>query len=211
LASTPLAVRAKLKIAKIVRELTEPPTDREWRHLWARAKGMEGWLRPEEGRWLFDAARALPPESTIVEIGSFKGRSTCCLAGGCREHARVYAVDSFDGGPNLPRADSLADFNRNIRSCGLSDYVEPIVGLSSEVARKWAKPIHLLFIDGSHNYDDVLADFNGFFPHLTKRSFVAFHDVNNRAWPGVLQVWTDVKSLLTNVGSCQSLAYGSKL
>src|SRR5271155_5768390 len=147
--STSLATRVRLKIKRIARELTESAAEREFRHTWEMVDPIEGWLLPSQGKWLFNAARTLPAGANVVEIGSFKGRSTCCLALGCQgSEKHVYAIDPFDGGPDLPKADSLPDFSQNLRRCGVSGCVEPIVGLSNQVARNWSKPIHLLFIDG---------------------------------------------------------------
>jgi predicted O-methyltransferase YrrM len=209
--STPLITRVGLKIKKIAREWKETPAEREWRQIWALVDSIEGWLYPSEGKWLFDAARSLPKDSTIVEIGSFKGRSTCCLAFGSREgNKRIFAIDSFDGGPGLPRAHSFPDFSQNLQRCGLSKYVEPIVGMSGDVAKTWGKPIHFLFIDGSHAYEDVLADFAGFFPYVVPGGVVAFHDVNEN-WPGVLKAWNeDIEHQLIETGNCEGLGYGRK-
>jgi predicted O-methyltransferase YrrM len=209
--STPFATRVGLKIKKIARELTETPADREFRRIWPLIDSIEGWLLPTEGKWLFDSARSLPNQANVVEVGSYKGRSTCCLALGCREtKRRVFAIDSFDGGPDLPRANLFPDFSQNLLCAGLSRHVEPIVGLSSQVAKTWDKTIHFLFVDGSHQHEDVLADFNGFFPHLVSGGIVAFHDVTE-GWPGVLRAWREtIKDQLTEIGYCDALGYGRK-
>jgi MMP 1-O-methyltransferase len=207
----PLARRIRLKLKRIYLDLTGPEADREWRRVWPLVDSIEGWLYPNEARVLFDIARSLPDETNVVEIGSYRGRSTCCLAFGCRrKRQRVFAIDTFDGGPDLPFANSLPDFSRNIDRCGLSDRVEPIVGSSTQVAKTWTKPIHLLFIDGSHAYEDALADFTSFFPHVVPGGTIAFHDVSED-WPGPLRAWHDVvEHQLTQVGYCLSLAYGHK-
>jgi predicted O-methyltransferase YrrM len=206
--STPLVTKVRLKVKQIARDLHAG--HREFQRIWPLIDAVEGWLLPSEGAWLFHAARSLPRSADIVEIGSFKGRSTCCLALGCREsQKRVFAIDSFDGGPDLPRADSFAEFSRNLVRLGLSSRVEPVVGRSSEAARHWEKPIHLLFIDGSHSYEDALGDFHGFFRHVVPGGLVAFHDVNDK-WPGVSKTWLEVKDQLSGIGYCDSLAYGRK-
>jgi predicted O-methyltransferase YrrM len=206
--TTPLSTRVRLKIRKIARDLN--PADREFRRHWPPIDAIEGWLLPEEGAWLFRAARSLPRMANIVEIGSFKGRSTCCLALGCRgTDRRVFAVDTFDGGPDLPKADLLPDFSSNLERMGLSRNVETMVGFSTQVSSKWDKPIHLLFIDGSHSYEDVLADFHGFFPFVVSGGIVAFHDVTE-AWPGVLRAFNEIRSRVTRIGHCAGLGHGRK-
>lgn len=208
--SSALSTRMGLKLRRIARELAENPVDRRWRQTWEVVNPMEGWLLESEGRWLFDAARSLSLGSVIVEIGSFKGRSTCCLASGSRQKARVFAIDTFDGGPNLPKANSLPEFQANLEHCGVSEWVEPVVALSTDVARNWNKPITLLFIDGSHNYEDVSADFAGFFPHVVPSGLVALHDVNNADWPGVKKVWMENRHLLSEVGYLGGMGFGRK-
>lgn len=209
---TPFTTRVVRKIKKVARELTETAAEREFRRIWPELNSIEGWLLASEGKWLFNAVRLLPRHANIVEIGSYKGRSTSCLALACKEgEKRIFAIDSFDGGPNLPKADSLPNFRENMKRLGLSDYVEPIVGLSGEVAKTWNKPIHFLFVDGSHLYEDVLADFAGFFPHVLPGGVVAFHDVINESWPGVGKAWREsIEHQLKETGYCDSLGYGRK-
>lgn len=206
--STSLSTRVRLKIKKIARDLN--PADREFQRAWPQIDAIEGWLLPIEGAWLFHAARSLPKRANIVEIGSFKGRSTCCLALGCRGTARrVFAVDTFDGGPDLPKAELLPDFSHNLERIGVSGAVETVVGLSMQVSSRWDRPVNLLFVDGSHSYEDAMADFRGFFPHVVSGGFIAFHDVVGD-WPGVLKAWNEVKGQLTKIGHCGGLAYGRK-
>ncbi len=49
---------------------------------------VDGWMTPGQASTLLDAARRCPPAGSIVEIGSFRGRSTIVLASGApREDA----------------------------------------------------------------------------------------------------------------------------
>jgi len=209
---TTLAARVVLKIRKVVRELTETQPDREFRQIWRELESLEGWLFPDEGAWLFKAARLLPPDANIVEIGSYKGRSTCCLALGCRGTRRhVFAIDSFDGGPNLPKANSLPQFQENLNRIGVAEFVTPIVSLSADAANAWSQPIHFLFVDGSHLYEDVMSDFRSFFPHVVTGGVVAFHDVANETWPDVGRAWNEtIVHKLSGTGICETLGYGRK-
>lgn len=207
----PLPRRVQLKIKRIYLDLTGPRMEREWIRAQPLIASIEGWLTPDQEKWLFDTAYALPDKATIVEIGSFKGRSTCCLASGCRRtRKRVFAIDGFGAQDYFGHHNFFAEFKRNMKRCRLSKYVKPAVGLSSEIAKTWSQPINMLFIDGSHEYADVLADFEGFFPHVVPRGVVAFHDVCED-WPGPLRVWHErAKRNLNGVDYCGSLAYGRK-
>src|SRR2546430_17260481 len=103
------------------------PVEREFRRIWPFINNIEGLLiSPVQEFWLFSNARSLPNEATIVEIGSFKGRSTCCLAYGCRGTDRhVFAIDVFSktvtdlGCGSLWEGDLLNEFKRNIDTCEL--------------------------------------------------------------------------------------------
>lgn len=207
---TPLATRIALKIQSIARDLD--PTEREFRRVWPLIDSVEGLLVEGQEKWLFSQARSLPDGANLVEIGSFKGRSTCCLAFGCcGTKKRVHAVDPFDRNVWESRQSNyFREFRENVERCGVSDYVEPMIGLSAEVAKDWNKPIHFLFIDGSHCYEDVLADFACFFPHVVPGGVIAFHDVCE-GWPGVWRAWNDTfKHRLAGVGFCSTIGYGRK-
>lgn len=206
---TPLTTRVVLKVRRIIRELD--PAEREFQRIWPLVNPIEGWLLEGQERWLFGKARSMPDGANIVEVGSYKGRSTCCLGFGCRiSKKRVYAVDSFDGGADLPRQDSLAEFRQNVAHCGLGEHIVPIAGISADVSRTWERPIHFLFIDGSHLYEDVMTDFSGFFPHVVPGGLVAFHDVHE-SHPGVLRAWQEtIRGQLTDVDFCSTIGFGKK-
>ncbi|MDX1394212.1 MAG: class I SAM-dependent methyltransferase [Gemmatimonadota bacterium] len=132
---------------------------------------IEGWLTFGEGRVLEEAARACPADVAIVEIGSFKGRSTQRLGTGAREGhgAPVFAIDPHEEG-------TYPEFLENLRASGLDGIVEPVCQRSEDAAREWDRPIGLLFIDGDHSRESVERDWRLFSPHLVDGAVVAFHD-----------------------------------
>jgi predicted O-methyltransferase YrrM len=133
--------------------------------------GVAGWLTDEEGEALYTLAKECTGRGSIVEIGSFKGRSTICLALGSKagRAVRVYAVDTHWG----PR---LEEFKRNIARAGIEELVEPVPGRSQEVALDFDEPVELLFIDGAHDYESVRQDFERWVPKLVEGGVVAMHD-----------------------------------
>jgi predicted O-methyltransferase YrrM len=137
---------------------------------------VPGWLTDEEGEALYELARACRGDGVIVEIGSWKGKSTVCLGLGSQDGAGVpvYAVD--------PHADyRFGDFKTNIERAGIADLVRPIASLSQTAADGFDETIELLFVDGSHEYDLVLEDFEKWVPKVVDGGWVAFHDTT----------WTD--------------------
>jgi predicted O-methyltransferase YrrM len=155
-----------------------------------RIEAVPGWLKREQGSLLcYLAAHARAP-GCVVEIGSFMGRSTLWLARGVRHAApaRIVAIDPHDG-HERPEVrsdlDSFATFLQTLQAAGAADVVTPVRRRSQEVAPDWSEPIRLLWIDGSHDYPDVLADLEGFAPHVSPGGYVALHDTRGRRYPGV--------------------------
>lgn len=124
------------------------------------ADSVEGWLTPAEGELLFSLAASCPAGGTIVEIGSWKGKSTTWLAEGAGQTSgiRIFAIDPHEPYLADPQADSLRDFRANLERLGLTALVTPIVARSEAAAVPFDQPIDLLFIDGDHEAGPVAAD-----------------------------------------------------
>ena len=132
---------------------------------------IPGWLTDEEGEALYELARSCRGDGVIVEIGSWKGKSTVCLGLGSQagRSVPIYAID--------PHADyRFGDFKTNVERAGITDLVHPIASLSQAAAAAFDQPIELLFVDGSHEYDLVLEDFEQWVPKVVDGGWVAFHD-----------------------------------
>jgi MMP 1-O-methyltransferase len=132
---------------------------------------LPGWLTHEEGETLYRLAKACTGRGVIVEIGSWRGKSTTCLGLGSKagSRVRIYAVD--------PHAEhTFADFQRNMEEAGIADLVTPVPGRSQELASGFHQPIELLFIDGAHEYELVKEDFDRWVPKVLEGGVVAMHD-----------------------------------
>jgi MMP 1-O-methyltransferase len=139
---------------------------------------IPGWLTDEEAEALYELARGCRGDGVIVEIGSWKGKSTVCLGLGSLAGASVpiYAID--------PHADyRFGDFKTNVERAGIAELVRPIASLSQPAADSFDEPIELLFVDGSHEYDLVLEDFEKWIPKVVDGGWVAFHDTTWTAGP----------------------------
>lgn len=155
---------------------------------------VKGFLDPEEGAALHDAARAQAPLGACLEVGSYCGKSALYLGTAARDAGGVlFAVDHHRGSEeNQPgwewhdadlwdgqagALDSLPSFRETLRRAGLEEHVVPVVGRSAAVARWWRTPLALLFIDGGHTMEAALADWRGWSPHLMPGGVLAIHDV----------------------------------
>jgi MMP 1-O-methyltransferase len=136
-----------------------------------RLDELPGWLTAEEGETLYRLAKACTGRGVIVEIGSWRGKSTTCLGLGSKagNGVPVFAVD--------PHSEhTFGDFSRNMEEAGLTDLVTPVPGRSQELAEGFDEPIELLFIDGAHQYELVNEDFDRWVPKVVEGGVVAMHD-----------------------------------
>lgn len=127
-----------------------------------------------ENNFLYCCAREGYGSGFIVEIGSFKGRTTICLALGSKLKGRekVYTVDPMMD----PKIRNV--FVKNISKTKVGDYVIPIFKKSEDAARDFALPIRLLFIDGCHEYREVRKDILLWKDYLIEGGIIALHDIN---------------------------------
>lgn len=132
---------------------------------------VDGYLFPHEAVFLYRLAREAPGTGAIVEIGSYRGRSTLCLARGARERrdTRVVAVDPHVYGSEGELRDNLAHF-------GLAAGVDVVVAPSVDAARAWSGPVRALFVDGNHEQAAVEADLEAWFRFVVPGGFVLLHD-----------------------------------
>lgn len=149
-------------------------------------QSLPGMLTPGEVEYLYRLGQETPARGAIVEIGSWKGKSTICLALGSMAGAgaKVYAID-----PHKPLAeegyteDTEAEFLKNIKEAGVESHVVSLVMTSEEAARQWDKPVALLWIDGDHRYKQVKRDFALWEPHVMEGGVIAMHDTIRKKGP----------------------------
>lgn len=147
---------------------------------------IDGWLTDNEALGLYLAASTLPRNATVVEIGSWQGKSTFCLASGLRSGI-VHAIDPFDasGGFDLRSEkeymekkedkDLLAQFIQNMTKLDVLHKINVKKGYSEQFSGDFNK-IDLLFIDGDHSIPGCTADFEQYAPKVAPGGLIAFHD-----------------------------------
>ncbi len=140
---------------------------------------VRGWMSENERL----ALRRLAFGRAVLEVGSYEGLSTAQLAATAKS---VVAVDTFDGRGTVHYGrDTYAAFCETLRRCGTADRVTPLIGLSATVlARLSPDAFDLIFIDASHDYDNVHQDATLALPLLRHGGLLAFHDCDERH-PGV--------------------------
>ena len=147
---------------------------------------LPGMLSTAEVDCLFQLAKCHPNRGLIVEIGSWKGKSTVALARGLAKgiDEKVYAIDphsilSEEG----YFEDTTREFLANLKHAAVEDRVVPMMMTSEEAAKDWNKPIRLLWIDGDHRYASARLDFTLWEPFLVEGGILAMHDTIRKQGP----------------------------
>jgi len=156
----------------------------EFEECWEKIKDVEGWTDKAELEFLFNAAKNAIADGVILELGSFKGRSTLALALGSKSgpNIKVYAVDIFSAFPMgdgaMHRGKYLLTFQRNMKAFGVDDIVVAVQSTTDEAAATWNKPISILFIDACHDYESVRRDYENFSKFAVPGGIIIFHDTD---------------------------------
>ncbi|MEK9183937.1 MAG: class I SAM-dependent methyltransferase, partial [Patescibacteria group bacterium] len=162
--------------------------DEEIKNIKKTTDEVHGWLSDGEAISLYKLAKSSPKKGVIVEIGSWQGKSTIWLA---KSGSKIYAIDPHIGAPEQieqygHNIQTFEKFKSNINKAGVTEMVVPVVKDSEEAFKFWGgEPISFLFIDGSHQYEDVKKDFMLWSPLVMDGGIIAFHDSSA---PGPSQV-----------------------
>ncbi len=146
---------------------------------------VEGWLTEAQAVRLDAAARRVRPGGRIVEIGSFRGRSTIVLARAAVPGVEVVAIDPHlgsDRGPQEIAADvalgeqDTALFAENLRRHGVLDRVRHVRKLSFDAHRDVEHDIDVVWVDGAHRYGPALADLRDWGARVVPGGRMLVHD-----------------------------------
>lgn len=155
-----------------------------FREDWAIAEAIPGWFNEANAATFWALVADVRP-STVVEIGSYLGRSTILIGLSLKRfspHARLVTIDPHTGdmqqlqaigAPSLP---TLELFSSHVEAAGISDIVDVRVATSDAVGASWSESIDILFIDGWHSREAVTQDSMLFASHLASRGLVCYDD-----------------------------------
>ena len=157
-------------------------------------ESVKGFLAPEEGETLYNAALLQAALGPCLEIGGYCGKSSIYIGSACAAaNELLFSVDHHRGSEeNQPgweyfdktvwddaagAVDTLPFFRETIRRANLEQTVVAIVGRSVDIAKRWRTPLSFLFIDGGHTMEHALNDYRGWTPHVMPGGLIAIHDV----------------------------------
>jgi len=158
---------------------------------------IPGWTRGEEAEALVEASLLSPDDAVIVEVGSFLGCGTILLASArqFRGSGRVHCVDPFDASGDavsVPHYQAILlalwgrsqreHFDDNLATAGVSQWVEVHQGLADRVAKVWATPIDLLFLDADQSPEGARIAYDSWSPWLKTDGVIAVHNSGDREY-----------------------------
>lgn len=161
--------------------------------VWKKIDKIPGWLPSDDAKVLYELSTNLPPKSTVLEIGTYQGRSAVLFASNLSN--RVVCIDPLEPGTDEQNHLTITEaevynLHKNIDLYSNIEWVRKrsinviwddlaIVGLTNY-------PIRLIFIDANHQYPFPKEDYKHFYPLLEPECIVAFHDYG-KTFPGVRQ------------------------
>ncbi|GAB4518223.1 MAG: hypothetical protein Tsb0013_22410 [Phycisphaerales bacterium] len=177
---------------------------------------LEGLLAIQETRFLYRLARNA---STVVEIGSFRGKSCVLMLEGAKAHGntdvRITCID-----PHEPthfgtfKDEDHEAFEATIAQHGFTDRVHHLRMYSHDARQKWdGPPIDVLWVDGDHSYEGAKTDFVDWAPLVRPGGVIAAHDTYRERFPGCLKAWNEVIEASDDWGPtqrCRTIAWAVK-
>lgn len=159
-----------------------------------RLDDVKGFLPEEEGMHLYELAKEASRFGPCLEIGSYCGKSAVYIGMGCKENGSIlFSIDHHRGSEEhqpgeeyhdqelfdqeTGNMDSFKAFRKTIKEANLEDSVVPIVAKSELVAKCWATPLSMVFIDGGHSLEAALADYSSWASHVIPGGFLVIHDI----------------------------------
>ena len=147
-------------------------------------ESIDGFLSRNEALGLYKTAALLSPNSVAVEIGSWKGKSTYCIAKGLRK-GKLIAIDPFDASGDEPskaiysrqrgEKSLLQQFKEKMSELEVLNKIEIYRGYSQNFIGSIPE-IDFLFIDADHSIDGCKRDFSGYGSFIRPGGYIAFHD-----------------------------------
>lgn len=139
----------------------------EFSHVFASLAEVNGWMTHDQAQRLWNRSSELTSGATVVEIGSFQGRSMCVLASAAAPGVTLYAIDPHGGNDRGPQEiEGFAEeaesdhqlFLRNLETAGVRDRVTYLRKFANDALTDVPQNIDLLYVDGAHRFAPASQD-----------------------------------------------------
>jgi len=146
---------------------------RTFLELWEVSDKVEGWFTEEEAKAMYQMIKSVPKEGTVVELGSYCGRSSIIIGALAKDIGfDFYCVDDFSSG-------EVEDKFKHNMEWAMARY-KLIRGKSTEVQDQLPNNIDFIFFDTIHIYEHQKKECDIWLPKMKKEGLVAFHDYGGK-------------------------------
>lgn len=178
-------------------------------HIYQESQFGEDWF--SYPNLYSNIVKKFPSESKFVEVGSWKGKSSAFMTVeivNSNKKIDFYCVDTWEGSVEHQEMDELEKlydiFLSNMKP--VEPYYFPLKLKSLEAVTKFKdESLDFVFIDASHEYQDVKNDIAAWLPKVKIGGVLAGHDyyVDGHDWfPGVKQAVNESLSNFETSENC---------
>jgi hypothetical protein len=149
-------------------------------HIYTQEEFGENWFNYQN--LYTQIVKKFPTSSTFVEVGVWKGKSAafmCVEIANSNKNIEFFCVDTWKGSIEhqdyleLPRLYEI--FKENMKS--LENYYKDLKMTSVDASKLFKdESLEFVFIDASHEYEDVKNDLLAWWPKIKKGGILAGHD-----------------------------------
>ena len=142
--------------------------------------------------------------AVCFEIGTFDGRTTENMAANQPDGGKCFTLDLPPNAADqaaLPLASGDKDYiNKPVSGARISDQARSgrITQLYGDSATfdfaPYAGQVDLMFVDGAHSYEYVLADTDKAWKMVRPGGLILWHDYDSRWWPGVTRALNQLQT-----------------
>ena len=147
-------------------------------------EAIKGWMGNKAQReFMFNLAKC---SNVAAEIGSYYGLSSAIVGLGMRGriNCKYYCVDTYKSSnkeyerSKIKGVSTLESFLEHREHLNLKDVLVPIIGNSQDKKIITSVPNNLdfIYIDGSHETEDVYLDIKNWVPKVKKGGLILMHD-----------------------------------
>lgn len=154
--------------------------------------------------------KMFPSGSKFVEVGSWKGKSSSYMSveiANSNKDIEFYCVDTWEGSIEHKDNEELKDlykiFSTNMKP--VESFYIPLKMTSLEASKKFKdKSLDFVFIDASHEYEDVKQDIIHWMPKVKSGGVIAGHDYypDHPDWGGVYKAVNELISDFKAAENC---------
>lgn len=145
---------------------------------------IDGMITDYQGKILFLLCYFQNLSGDVLEIGSFKGKSTSFIfnAVSASNNGKLFVIDHFEGVPGKEKlyGSFKNDFENNMLKIGAKEKIKILNGASRKMLKKIkSNSLRFIYIDGDHSYNGIRNDLITSLEKIKKGGLIILDDYFN--------------------------------